>query len=464
MQKKNRAVRTTVIVIIILALIAAGIIFIPKLIGSSEDSAASSGTLSAQATTGDIISSLSATGNISESLAEVTMPYDVSVDSVLVSAGDTVAKGDPIAKLSSSSLSSLITSAKSELADVNDELAAIDDGDTSSVYVYSKFSGTVSKVFTEVGDDTADVVADNGALITIKLTDGGTFKVANNEGEVAKVYVEKGDTVYSGTTLLKLTVPDVVTDEKTLKAQRKALLKRIETLTTLQTTGYIYAPYAGTVDSLSITAGAALENMDGDTDYMGTAAKIALPDKMDLTVSVDELDISVVKEGQESSVELDALEGQTFAGTVASVSDGVDESGAASFTSVITFERADGMFAGMSATATIVKEKKEGVLTLPLAAVQQYGSELYVYTSLAEDGTLGGETIVETGLSDGATTEITSGIAEGITVYYVDNSSSSTSTFGGMGMGGFGGEMRTFTGGNAPAAPSGGAPGGAGGF
>jgi multidrug efflux pump subunit AcrA (membrane-fusion protein) len=459
MQKKNKAVRITLIVIIILALIIAGIIFVPKIIGSSGSGAASSETLSAQVASGDIISSLSATGNISESLAEVAMPYGVSVSSVLVGAGDTVAKGDPIAKLNASSLSSLITSAKSELADINAELAAIDDGDASSVYVYSKFSGTVSKVFAKTGDDSADVVSKNGALITIKLTDGGTFKVANNEGEVAAVYVEKGDTVYSGTTLLKLTVPNVATNKKTLKAQKKILLAEIETLTTLQTTGYVYAPYAGTVDSLNVRAGSALENAEGDTDGIGTAAAIALPDKMDLTVSIDELDISAVKEKQVSTVEVDALAGQTFDGTVTSVSDGVDESGAASFTAVITFERADGMYPGMSASATIVKEKKEGVLTLPLAAVQQYGSELYVYTSVAEDGTLGGETIIETGLSDGASTEIVSGISEGITVYYVDNSSSSTSTFGGMGRGGFGiGEMQMFT---ADGAPGEGAPGGA---
>jgi HlyD family secretion protein len=56
-----------------------------------------------------------------------------------------------------------------------------------------------------------------------------------------------------------------------------------------------------------------------------------------------------------------------------------------------------------------------------------------VYTSATEDGELGGETVIETGLSDENTVEVLSGLSEGVTVYYqrqVTSSAASTGTSG----------------------------------
>ncbi|MDR1067634.1 MAG: efflux RND transporter periplasmic adaptor subunit [Clostridiales Family XIII bacterium] len=457
MQGKKRTGRIITLSVIAVVVIAAGVIFIPKIANAARGDSSSQQFLTAEAAKGEIISSLSATGSITENEQDVDIFYGVTVSGIAVSAGDTVAKGDAIATLDTSSVTQAITSAKSELADVNDQLDAIADGDTDNVYVYSKLSGTVKDVFVGKGDAAADSVSKNGALLTITLTDGGEFKVTNAEGIIDKVYVKKGGKVYSGTTLLRLKVPGVTVSKDSLDSKKSALIEKIETLTSLQATGVIYAPYAGTIGKLHVSAGSALTNTDGDTDDLGALATIVLPDKMNLSVTIDELDISAVKEGQEASISLDALDGETFAGTVTEASSEADTSGnAPRFTAVISFEKADGMYPGMSATATIIKEKREDVITLPLEALQQSGNEMFVYTAVDADGNLSGATAVETGLSNGASVEITSGLTEGAAVYYVATSNDSSTQFGVMGGGMMiGGGERTFsTGSEGP--PSGG--------
>ncbi|MGN0362883.1 MAG: HlyD family efflux transporter periplasmic adaptor subunit [Bilifractor sp.] len=183
---------------------------------------------------------------------------------------------------------------------------------------------------------------------------------------------------------------------------------------------------------------------------------------MTMSVSVDELDINEVSTGQDAEVTVDAIDGKTFTGTVQSVSNTASSSGngSAKYTVTISISKEDGMKAGMTASATIVVDSSENVVTIPVNALQEKGSETYVYTSVDSDGNLSGETEVETGLSDGDTVEITSGLSDGDTVYYekTGNVSSSGSGSGGSA----GGDMPSGDGGTMPSGDGGGMPSGGG--
>jgi multidrug efflux pump subunit AcrA (membrane-fusion protein) len=188
-------------------------------------------------------------------------------------------------------------------------------------------------------------------------------------------------------------------------------------------------------------AGTEAEEADvPDYDNTGTAFTILLDDKATVSVNIDELDIAAVKTGQESEVELDAIENTTFSGIVTDVADtAITDSGVANYTAVVTIDKDAAMLEGMSATVTIIKEKKSNVLTIPLEAVQEYGDSVFVYTSADEEGTLGGQVEIETGLSNGTTVEVVSGLTEGQTVYYILSASTdSDAAFGGMAMRGGG--------------------------
>lgn len=193
------------------------------------------------------------------------------------------------------------------------------------------------------------------------------------------------------------------------------------------------------------------------------AFTISSDEDMVLAVSVDELDINSVELGQEATVELDAIEDETFTGEVTAIGDTASASGGvAKYTVSLTIPKDDRMKQGMNASATITIDSRENVVTIPVNALQEEGSKVFVYTEQDDDGNLSGEKEVTTGLSNGTTVEITDGLEEGETVYYnkTGNTNSSSGSDGFQG-GDFGGGDG-FPGGDMPSGGSGG-PGGNGG-
>ena len=163
---------------------------------------------------------------------------------------------------------------------------------------------------------------------------------------------------------------------------------------------------------------------------------IANGDKMMVTMSVDELDIGTMQVGQEAEITLDAIEGETFTGTITSVSGSASSSGGSSQYPVeITFDKTDAMLTGMNASVEVIVEQAENVLVVPLSAVQDDGNYSYVYTSYDESSDqLGGKVEVTLGLSDETNVEVTAGLSEGDTIYYeMQGSEDSTSNESGMG-------------------------------
>ena len=162
-----------------------------------------------------------------------------------------------------------------------------------------------------------------------------------------------------------------------------------------------------------------------------TAFTISPNENMCLSVSVDELDINSVEEGQAAVVTFDAIENKEFEGEVTKIGSTASvNGGVAKYTVEITIPKDDEMKQGMNASATITTEERKDVLTLPMNALQEQGNKTFVYTEKKSDGTLSGEVEIQTGLTDGSTVEITDGLEEGDTVYYMrsDNSQSNSSS------------------------------------
>lgn len=158
---------------------------------------------------------------------------------------------------------------------------------------------------------------------------------------------------------------------------------------------------------------------DDEYSTATTAFTIAGKEEMILAISVDELDINSVEKGQQAEVTFDAIEEETFEGTVTKVGNSASASGGvAKYTVEITIPASEEMKVGMNASATIVIEKKENIITIPVNALQERGDEVFVYTEKDAEGNLSGEKSVSTGLSDGNIVEITEGLSEGDTIYY----------------------------------------------
>ena len=156
-------------------------------------------------------------------------------------------------------------------------------------------------------------------------------------------------------------------------------------------------------------------------DLVGDVLMTVTPqDTMTLTVPVDESDVSSVKTGMLAEITVNALPEEVFEGEITKVAKtGSGNGGSSKFDVEITLDRQGEMLSGMSASAVISLYEKMDVLTLPAAALTEDGGKTVVYTALDKKT---GEPInpveVTTGLSDGETVEILSGLQSGDSVYY----------------------------------------------
>ena len=140
---------------------------------------------------------------------------------------------------------------------------------------------------------------------------------------------------------------------------------------------------------------------------------------MTLDITVDELDIGSVNLGQETEVAVAALNGSTVTGTVTGIGTAVNSGGSSKFNVTITLPREENMLSGMSAQASLALDTVENILTVPAAALLDDGSVSYICTGKDEkNGEPNERAAVTTGVSDGETVQILSGLEAGDRYYY----------------------------------------------
>lgn len=202
---------------------------------------------------------------------------------------------------------------------------------------------------------------------------------------------------------------------------------------------------SGNISGGASSNGTASDSSSEYSAYETVAFTIASQDYAKIIVNVDELDILSVEEEQSAAVTLDALENESYTGIVTKISNTASAgNGSTKYEVEITVPMDENMRIGMSASAAIQVSKAEDTLILPMTALQQRGDKSFVYTQKDKDGTLSGETAVETSLSDGQNVEISSGLEEGDEVYYTraaaDKAESFNENFGFPG--GMGGDVQ----------------------
>lgn len=148
-------------------------------------------------------------------------------------------------------------------------------------------------------------------------------------------------------------------------------------------------------------------------------------DSAEISLTVDELDIAKLSLGQTVAINLDALPGESFEGRITAIDpEGSNEGGSSKYTVTVTMPRTEQMLAGMNASVTVELENRENVLAIPLAAVCEDSSGIYVYTGYdKKTQQFTGPVAVTTGLSDGENVEILSGLEEGDSFCYRYSSS-----------------------------------------
>ena len=537
-RKKNRRRKTLSVVLIVLALLIAGAAVGVKLLRQRvTETYASKNSDEAQKATvtrGSISTTISGSGILTAQEEEkVTVPSSVSLRSLCVEEGDTVAEGDALAYLDLTSVLTAMNDLQAQLEKLDKELANAAK-ETVSTYMKSPVAGRVKAIYCQKGDSVLSTMYEHGALMTISLdghmavdippeglrtgdalsvtlsggavypgtvgevqgdratvlitdnrpllgdeatvTDGEGRTLGNGPlyihqpmnitgyaGTVSKVTVSENATVVKNRMLLYLTDTVFTGNYEALLQQREQLTEDMNELISLYKTGVVRAPLAGKVESISdeqeIEEGA-------ETPAEWAFAVLRPQEQMIVTASIDESDILSVELGQTASVTISSISEDPFTGQVTSIEKtGTSNSGVTTYTVEVTLARTEKMLPNMSATVAIRIEGVDNALLVPEDAVTRTRDSAYVYTSVnATTRELEGMVKVKTGLTGGGYIEITEGLKEGDTVYYIKKQSTDFGSFmGGFGNNGRGGNWSGGSGSNRPGGSGSNRPGGSGG-
>lgn len=199
----------------------------------------------------------------------------------------------------------------------------------------------------------------------------------------------------------------------------------------------VYAPFTGVVSAVNgAVGGSAL----GTGSSSGGGALVTLIDdsKIQMPVQVDETQIAQVKLGQKADLTLDALPGQTFTGTVTSISPSATVvSNIAVFYATVTVDNKDrALRPGMTAEAEIISQEIQNAIQIPKRAVQTVRTRSYVDVQLpAGQKTDDGKTVetrrVTTGPDDGTNIVVTDGLKAGETIVLPTRAQKGASQIGG---------------------------------
>ncbi|PKM90874.1 MAG: hypothetical protein CVU87_00640 [Firmicutes bacterium HGW-Firmicutes-12] len=284
--------------------------------------------------------------------------------------------------------------------------------------------------------------------------------VTEVSGTVAEIYHAPGDRILKGEPILRLENNELDRqvdeaelqlanaeetlrlildpDEDTVKAQElkveQAYQKVVNANKNLDSLNVV-SPIDGIVTSISVSVG---DELGEDTSSSGQELIVVCNfDKNYLEISIDELDINKIEFDQTAVVKIDALPKAVATGKVVGIAqEGTSSNGVTTYPITLEVDYVEGIKGGMSATATILIDKKENVLTIPAESLVTNNNKEMV--RVLEKGQVMLKP-VQTGLNNGTWVEIIKGLNENDQIIVAQTSTDSNTLqimpggFGGMG-------------------------------
>lgn len=212
--------------------------------------------------------------------------------------------------------------------------------------------------------------------------------------------------------LAKLTAPASANDLAIAQANVKSAHEALKQAQLNLENARLTAPFAGVVTDVRIAQGSSAS---------GIAISLMDRDPLHVDLKLSENDVVRVTNHMPVKLTIDSLKDWQAQGVVEYISPaGVTTNGVATYQVRVTLADADPRVkVGMTANIDITIEEKDNVLVVPNTALLPQGAGHAVQVVNA-DNTLQ-KVAVETGLSDGAQTEIVSGIGEGAKIIALPN-------------------------------------------
>ncbi len=405
---------------------------------------------------GDIVSSVSATGNL-EAEDEIELSFEMTgiVEEVFVKRGDEVKAGDPLAKLNTTSLELAVAKAEISLDDAKTELTQtqndIDADDLASAR--AALASAQAKYDALLAGSTEDEItvaaADlRKAEVTLQDAQGAYDRVAyqGGVGASSEAIALQEATIDHASALanyniavaaatnedLKSAEADIASAEATLNnllqgasdeeialaenAVKTAQLSLDSAMRDLEE-ATLYAPIDSIVTAVNIQKG---ERTTESSDDGNVAIVLTILDPLHIDIEVDEIDVPLIDVGQPAVISVDALPDESLSGAVSeiapvpvSVGDGI----VSYEVSVTLNEQHAKARPGMTANVEIETSRRERVVLVPSSCVQidETSGQTYVEKRGADGTAI--RTEVTLGERSGQSIEVTSGLQLGDEVF-----------------------------------------------
>jgi HlyD family secretion protein len=346
---------------------------------------------------GDLAKSVVATGKVTPiTKVEVKSKASGIVKKLMVDYGDRVKKGQLLAQLDKVEIEAQVEQSKAALEAAQANLSS------------SKADFERAKVDAEGPDvpllkrayDRAVNMAKDGVVSTSALEDAQkNYELALNKQNVAKAQV----------TVLKAKIAQ----SQANVAQDQANLKQLEEQLSYTD---IVSPIDGIVLSRDVQMGDAVSSIL----VLGSSATLVmtLGDTSEVYVKgkVDESDIGKVYLGQRARIKVESFKDKTFDGKVTKISPmGVEKDNVTTFEVRVSIQNPGGeLKAEMTANAEIILEEHKSVLQIPEGAIlydKDKKASVEIPDPKGKDGK--NKVAVNIGISNGAKTEVLSGLKEG---------------------------------------------------
>ena len=254
---------------------------------------------------------------------------------------------------------------------------------------------------------------------------------AQAAGTVTSINVQEGSDVAKDDIILGLSGDDLTESIQSASESLRSAEISMQNLQDAMNNYTITAPISGTIIEKDAKVGDAVKTGD-------TLCIVYDLSYLEMSINVDELQISSISVGQQVQITADAVPDKTYVGTVTRVSmKGASNGGTTTYPVSIRIDDTDGLRPGMNANAEIVVAEANNALVVPNAAVVR-GS--YVLVTKDSPSAANADTAMEapegfvyvpvkTGVSDDDYTQIVSGIQEGDTIGYDPSSVSSDSYY-----------------------------------
>jgi HlyD family secretion protein len=346
---------------------------------------------------GDLAKSVVATGKV-EPITKVEIKSKASgiVKKLYVDAGDRVKKGQVLAELDREEISAQVAQARASLEASEASLKGSDaDYERAKVDAEGPDVPMLKRAY-----ERAQGMAKEGVVSASQLDDAQkNYELALNKMNVAKAQL--------------LVLKAKIGQAGAQVARDKATLQQLEEQLSYTT---VVSPIDGIILSRDVEVGDAVSSIL----VLGSSATLIMTegDTSEVYVKgkVDESDIGKVYLGQPARIKVESFKDKTFNGKVTKISPmGVEKDNVTTFEVRVSINNPGGeLKAAMTANAEIILEEHKNVLQIPEGAILYDKDKKASVEIPDEKGKEGKKKIaVNIGISNGAKTEVLSGLKEG---------------------------------------------------